>query len=169
MWIKNTHTHLHASYCLQRSLKVTYCLQNLKVTLNWCGEQNSQLSSFKFGNIKIGTTYFFWVDLEIELPYLKVKHGNIIFCVIWCETSCRIARQPSEGLLLFVTIAFLKSHLVARYTCLLAQLTPLTHSTALPYALCLLAHFIHELAHSLQSLPPRTVKIHESVFKLKRD
>ena len=51
------------------------------------------------------------------------------------------------------TIAFLISHLVARYVRLLAPLTPLTHYAALCFAtLPSLARSIHRLAHSLCSL-----------------
>ena len=48
------------------------------------------------------------------------------------------------------TIAFLTGHLVARYVCSLAPLTPLTRSAAFRFAtLALLAHSVHGLAHSL--------------------
>jgi len=67
-----------------------------------------------------------------------------------------------------VTIAFWKSHSVARYVRSLAPFTPLTCSAALRFAtLASLARSIHGLAHSLRSLPRGTVEIHESVFTLK--
>ena len=65
----------------------TYCLQNLKITLNWCGEQNSQLSSTKFGDKKL--EWFFCMELFSELIYhVSKSNGNVFFGVIWCETHC---------------------------------------------------------------------------------
>ena len=66
----------------------TYCLQNLKITLNWCGEWNSQLNSRKFGNKKL--EQFFCMKLFSELIYhISKSNGNVFFGVIWCETHCR--------------------------------------------------------------------------------
>ena len=74
----------------------------------------------------------------------------------------------NKGLFLLVTIAFWKGHSVARYVRSLAPLTPLTRSAALRFAtLASLARSVHELAHSLCSLPHGMVKIHESVFMLR--
>ena len=65
-------------------------------------------------------------------------------------------------LFLFVTIAILTGHSVARYICVLAPLTPLTHFAALQFAtLILLAHSFHGLAHLLRSLPHGTIEIHK--------
>ena len=61
--------------------------------------------------------------------------------------------EPTMGLFLLVTIAFLMGHSVARYVRSLAPLTPLTRSATLHFArLALLARFIHRLAHSLSGL-----------------
>ena len=58
-------------------------------------------------------------------------------------------------------------HLVARYICSLAPLTPLTRSALLRLAtLTSLACFFHGLPHSLRSLPRGTVEILEYVFTL---
>jgi len=60
------------------------------------------------------------------------------------------------------TIGFWTGHLVARYVCLLAPLIPLTRSTALCFAtLSSFAYSVHQLAHSLRSLPCGTVEIHK--------
>ena len=69
----------------------TYCLQNLKITLNWCGEQNSQLSSTKFGDKKL--EQFFCMELFSELIYhVSKSNGNVFFGVIWCETHCNTGK-----------------------------------------------------------------------------
>ena len=43
----------------------TCCLQNLKITMNWCREQNSQLSSMKFSDKKL--EQFFCMKLFSKL------------------------------------------------------------------------------------------------------
>merc|ERR1712168_1620344 len=76
-------------------------------------------------------------------------YGTVLYCFLSFHRYLF-----SMGLFLVVTIAFLKGHSVARYVRSLAPLTSLTRSAALRFAtLASLARFVHELAHSLHSLP----------------
>ena len=62
-------------------------LQNLKIIMNWCREQSSQLSSMKFGDKKL--EQFFCMKLfSVLIYYVSKSNGNVFFGVIWCETHC---------------------------------------------------------------------------------
>ena len=74
-------------YQVIRFLRHTCCLQSLKITLNWCGQWNSQLNLMKFGDKKL--EQFFYMELFSDLIYHFSKwNGNVFFGVIWCETHC---------------------------------------------------------------------------------